>query len=63
MAPNSEFAIRLLQAVDPSSKKKNVSDMKITLQDFIKIFRSNKVSDSLVNIIQKETEKRLTMNH
>ena len=45
------------------SKKKNVSDMKITLQDFIKIFRSNKVSDSLVNIIQKETEKRLTMNH
>ena len=51
LAPNSDFAIRLLQAVDPSSKHKPISNLKITLQDFIKIFRSNKVSDSLLSII------------
>lgn len=59
LAPNSDFALRLLQAVDPASKSKPLADLKITLQDFIRIFRSSKVSDSLVNIIHNETEKRL----
>ena len=59
LAPNSDFAFKLLQALDSNTKKtNNVDDLKITLQDFIKIFRSNKVSESLLNLIQKETEKR-----
>jgi len=32
------------------------------LQDFVKIFRSNKVSESLLGLIQKESEKRYKNN-
>ena len=63
LAPNSDFAIKLLQALDPLSHNKSPEDLKITLQDFIKIFRSNKVSEALLNLIQKETDRRLNINH
>ena len=67
LAPNSEFAILLLQALDPKTKKNNkkpreLSDLKFTLQDFIKIFRGSKVSECLFNLISKESEKRLRSN-
>ena len=59
LAPDSEFARRILSALDPRTKaEKERTDLKITLPDFIKIFRSSKVSDCLLNIIQKESEKR-----
>ena len=59
MAPNSEFAIKLLRALDPRSRSKSKqADLKITLEDFIKIFRNDKVSESLLNLIQSESEKR-----
>ena len=32
------------------------------MHDFIKIFRSSKVSDALLNLINKESEKRLKGN-
>ena len=52
LAPDSEFARRILSALDPRTKaEKERTDLKITLPDFIKIFRSSKVSDSLINII------------
>lgn len=40
-----------------------MEDLKLTLQDFIKIFRSNKVSESILNLIQKESEKRFKLDH
>ena len=52
LAPNSDFAVKLLQALDPKSKgQKSASALSITLQDFVKIFRSNKVSEALLNLI------------
>ena len=52
LAPNSDFAVKLLQALDPKSKgQKSESALSITLQDFVKIFRSNKVSEALLNLI------------
>ena len=64
LAPNSDFAIKLLQALDPGKKGqlKTKEELRITLSDFIKIFRSNKVSDSILNLIEKESEKRLKKN-
>mmetsp|Transcript_31730 Transcript_31730/g.42026 ORF Transcript_31730/g.42026 Transcript_31730/m.42026 type:complete len:174 (-) Transcript_31730:495-1016(-) len=65
LAPNSDFAVKLLQALDPKAKgRKNceMSDLKITLTDFIKIFRGNKVSEALFDLISKESEKRLKNN-
>ena len=63
LAPNSDFAIRLMQALDPNSRQKsNPVDLKITLEDFVRIFRSNKVSEGLLNMIQSETEKRHKAN-
>lgn len=41
---------------------KKESEIKITLNDFIKIFRSSKASESLLNLIQKESEKRYKNN-
>ena len=59
LAPNSDFAVKLLKALDPNaSKSKSVEDIKITFTDFVKIFRSSKVSEALTALIQKETEKR-----
>ena len=63
LAPNSEFARKILTALDPRTKQeKERTDLKITLPDFIKIFRSSKISDCLINIIQKESEKRFIKN-
>ena len=63
LATNSEFARKILTALDPRTKQeKERTDLKITLPDFIKIFRSSKVSDCLINIIQKESEKRFIKN-
>jgi hypothetical protein len=63
LAPDSHFARKILNALDPRSvEEKEKTDLRITLPDFIKIFRSSKVSEQLLNIIQKESSKRLTMN-
>lgn len=61
LAPNSDFAVKLLQALDPraKAKKQTPADLRITLQDFIRIFRGNKVSEALFDLIQRESERRL----
>ena len=64
LAPNSDFARKILNALDPRTKsEKERTDLKILLPDFIKIFKNSKVSDCLINIIQKESEKRFLKNH
>ena len=63
LAPNSDFANMILKALDPRSKEdRSDEDLKLTLADFIKIFKSSKVSDSLLNIIQRQSEKRYLKN-
>ena len=63
LVPDSKFAIGLIQALDPSAKfKRNTSDLKLTLQDFIKIFKNSKISEALYNLIEKESENRLKSN-
>lgn len=53
LAPNSDFAIKLLKAIDPKAGEgvKDVEEIKISLNDFIKIFRSSKVSEALLSLI------------
>jgi len=70
LAPNSDFAIKLLQALDPKNqtkegkgkKARDLADLRITLEDFIKIFRGSKVSEALFDLINKESGKRLKSN-
>ena len=59
LAPNAQFAIKLLQALDHRQKSKDPSELNITLADFIKIFRTSKASEALLSLVQRETEKRL----
>lgn len=63
LSSDSNFARKILQALDPRTKaEKAKSDLRITLQDFVKIFKTDKVSESLIAVINKETEKRHKMN-
>ena len=58
LAPDSQFAWKILSSLDPrGGKAKELTDLKITLKDFIKIFKSSKVSENLLNIIHKESLK------
>ena len=63
LAPNLQFATKLLQVLDHRSGGKDVKDLKITLNDWIKIFRSNNSSESLLNMINRETEKKFKSNN
>jgi len=64
LAPNSEFAHKILNAIDPRTKaQKDKTELILLLPDFVKIFKSSKVSDCLLSIIQKESEKRFLQNH
>jgi hypothetical protein len=46
LAPDSQFARKIINSLDPrSSQEKEKTDLRITLQDFIKIFKSSKVSE------------------
>ena len=53
LSSDSKFATKILQALDPKaiSEAKSKEDLKITLKDFIKIFKNDKVSEHLVSII------------
>lgn len=57
LSSDHHFAKKILQAIDPKSENGNPSnfeDLKISLKDFIKIFKNDKVSDNLVKIINTE---------
>ena len=55
LSSDHNFAKKIIQALDPSQKGKvgptNIEDLKISPQDFIKIFKSDKVSEQMVKII------------
>ena len=54
LSSDHNFAKKIIQALDPSQKGKvgaALEDMKISMQDFIKIFKSDKVSENMVKII------------
>jgi hypothetical protein len=58
LSSDKGFALKILAALDPRSKaEKQQSDLRIMLADFIKIFKTDKVSEALVSCIKKETEK------
>ena len=58
LSSDSKFAIKILQALDsrPSDNggARGKDDLRITLKDFIKIFKSDKISEHLVSIINSE---------
>lgn len=58
LSSDHNFAKKIIQALDPSQKGKvgptNIEDLKISPQDFIKIFKSDKVSEQMVKIINQE---------
>ena len=63
LAPDSQFARKILNSLDPRShSEKEKTDLRITLADFIKIFKSSTVSEQLLNIINKETLRRQQMS-
>lgn len=58
LSSDKGFALKILAALDPRSKaEKAQSDLRIMLADFIKIFKTDKVSEALVNCIKREAEK------
>lgn len=59
LAPDSKFARKICQALDPKhSLRKQNEALEVNLDDFIKIFKNDKISDMLMQIISRETEKR-----
>ena len=55
LSSDSKFVTKLLQALDTSSKKIR-TDLKLSMLDFIKIFKSDKFSEQISSIIQKELQ-------
>ena len=55
LSSDSKFVNKLLQALDTSNKK-NRSDLKLSMLDFIKIFKSDKFSEQISRIIQNEIQ-------
>jgi|LauGreDrversion4_2_1035121.scaffolds.fasta_scaffold136956_3 hypothetical protein len=63
LSSDHNFARKIIQALDPSQKGKfgsSLEDMKISMQDFIKIFKQDKISENMVRIINQEA---LTAKH
>ena len=55
LSSDHHFAKKILQAIDPKQgDSQGLDNMKITLQDFIKIFKSDKVSERFVKAINNE---------
>ena len=49
LSSDSNFARKIVNALDPRTKdEKAKSDLRITLADFVKIFKADKVSESLI---------------
>lgn len=61
LAPDMRFAKKILHSLDSrSSMEKEGSEIRITLQDFTKIFRKSKASDQLLSLVDKECLRRST---
>ena len=68
LSSDSRFVIKLLQALDPNSGHtlqqkqqqhggSNVEDLKISLREFIKIFKSDRASDRIALVVKKATKE------
>jgi len=55
LSSDSKFVNKLLQAIETNAKKKK-SDLKLTMLDFIKVFKSDKFSEQISNIISREID-------
>jgi len=60
LAPNSAFARKICQALVPrtAKQKERGEDISLTLDDFVRIFKNDKISDALMVVITRESEKR-----
>ena len=60
LAPDSKFARKICQALDPRTKLQKARDetIEMTLEDFVRIFKNDKISDTMMAIIERETDKR-----
>lgn len=56
LSSDSKFAKKLLQALDTSNKKVK-ADLKLSMLDFIKIFKSDKFSEQISKIIQNDIQE------
>lgn len=67
LSADSKFASKLFEALASGNKRKKKVDLKLTLQDFIKIFKSDKFGDKISQIIKgeihSENSGRVTMAH
>jgi hypothetical protein len=60
LAPDSNFARKLIDSLDHRSKEeKEKTDFKLILMDFVKIFKSSQISEQLLGVLQREGAKRL----
>ncbi|CAI2383089.1 unnamed protein product [Moneuplotes crassus] len=56
LSADSKFASKLFEALASGNKRKKKADLKLTLQDFIKIFKSDKFSEQISQMIRKEID-------
>lgn len=59
LSTDQNFAKKILQALDPNQTPDTIAyqkpeELKISLKDFIRIFKNDKVSENLVKIINQE---------
>lgn len=64
LAPDAEFASKICRSLEPKNSKRKLGEpLELCLEDFMNIFKSDKLSDQLMAIITRETIKRHnTMN-
>lgn len=54
LSSDSKFATKIIQALDSKQTRGGKEDLRITLQDFVRIFKSDKVSEHMTKIINED---------
>jgi Ca2+-binding EF-hand superfamily protein len=54
LSTNSNFTIKLMQALVPENASKNEEDLQLTLKDFVRIFKSDRLSERVTELIKEE---------
>lgn len=61
LAPDAKFAIKICRSLEPkNSNRKPGEPIELQIEDFLNIFKSDKVSDQLMEIVKRETKSRLS---
>lgn len=59
LAPDHRFARKICMALDPRRNQRTTDDpIELQLDDFLRIFKSDKISDKLMNVLDRETKTR-----